>query len=81
VWLFSNWIADRQGNWRRENLCYATELRNCVLILDSIPSSIQQDLIVREEVLYGFVIIIIIIISSSSKRVNVLDYYVGDPNL
>jgi len=48
-------------------LCYATELRKYVLILNSIPSSIQQDLIKRNALLYGFVIIIIIISSSSSS--------------
>ena len=60
-------MADRQGNWRRENLCYATELRKYVLILNSIPSSIQQDLIKRNALLYGFVIIIISSSSSSSS--------------
>jgi hypothetical protein len=33
-----------------------------VLILDFIPSRTQQDLIMRNEVLYGFDIIIIIIL-------------------
>ena len=63
-------MADRQGNWRRENLFRASELRKCVSVLDSVPSSIQQDLIMRNEVLYGLIIIIIIIIiiiSSSSS--------------
>jgi len=38
-----------------------------VSVLDSVPSSIQQDLIVRNEVLYGFIIIIIISSSSSTQ--------------
>jgi hypothetical protein len=54
VWLLSNRVADRQGNWRRPNLRYASELRKCVLILDSAHSSIQQDLITKNKVLYGF---------------------------
>ena len=77
-------MADRQGNWRRQNLCYASELPKCVLILDSIPSSIQQDLIMRNEVLYGFVVIIIGSGGGGGGgdgRRRRLDWYVGDSNL
>ena len=39
---------------------YVSELRKRVLILVSIHSSTQQDLIMRNDVLYGFIIIITI---------------------